>query len=188
MSKFIIICFILSFNVFAEVISISVKNYEQAKKSSDFVKFESESTKFGFITTDFDGYAKAFKVVYDKDLNKINNISVSIDSRSFDTDSESRDEKLHTKIINSQIFSEIIFTANDSIELKVGKSKLTGVLTIKKIVKESVLDIEIKRNGDAFIILGKTNFGLKAYQIPDPSIAIASVRDRFDVAFQISIK
>ena len=37
--------------------SITSNNYKEANSNSEYLKFKGSSTKFGFVTTSFDGYA-----------------------------------------------------------------------------------------------------------------------------------
>lgn len=189
MKIFSLLFFTLFFHHIALAKSFHFDDYEAASKSKEFLKFESESTKMGFITTSFDGFAKDFEINYKIDKGFITEIFLVIKSQSLDTDNSSRDEKMHEQIIGSKKHPSIIFASGAKIPLKEGETTLKGRLTIQKVSKEKEIKLNIKKNEDGtYLISGESFFSLKEYKLPDPSIAIASVRDQFDVKFALHIE
>ena len=84
-----------SFNLHAggEIKNYFAKDYKTAKSEATRLRFESKSTKLGFITTDFDGFAKKFSINYVQKANMLEQVKIKIDARSFDTNSDARNEK-----------------------------------------------------------------------------------------------
>ena len=64
----------------AEVVikNFLTKDYKAAKSSMTKLHFESKSTKLGFITSDFEGYAKNFSISYDLKGNILDQIKIKI--------------------------------------------------------------------------------------------------------------
>jgi polyisoprenoid-binding protein YceI len=183
--KYLILLFIV-FSTQAK--DYSFKDYETAKNSAEFLYFESESTKLGLITTDFRGYAKKFKVETQRQGNSINKVKVILFTKFLDTDNSSRDDKMYESILLVEKYPEITFSSSQTIKLQEGTANVKGLLKIRDIEKEVTLNLNIKNTNQAFQITGESSLGLKEFTIPDPSIAIASVRDRFDLKFRIMIE
>lgn len=193
MNKKRFIPFVFSFLLLISYISegaeliVENKNYAEAKNSHQFIKFESTSTKLGFITTSFNGYAKNFKINYELIDLKLNQLSVTVKVSSLDTDQSSRDEKMQTTILEMDKFPNIIVTLEKPLNLQDGEQKaiLQYQIKDKKFSKEVQLKVE-KKDGKIFI-LGSTQLSLKELSLPDPSIVIAKVRDLFDLSFYVGL-
>lgn len=163
------------------------ENYDQAKDSYNYVMFESESTKLGFITTSYDGYVKEYDVNFKRDGDDLKDIEVKIMTSSFDTDNSSRDEKMFESILEVEKYPHMIFKSNEKMSLKEGEVEISGKLKIKEVQKNVVLKLVIEKKENVFYIKGITAISLKDFNVPDPSIAIASVRDQHDLKFGILI-
>lgn len=183
-----VICLVLLI-VFSKVEAKNYKfeNYDQARNSHDYVMFESESTKLGFITTSYDGYAKDYDVNFKRDGDVLKDIEVRIKTSSFDTDNSSRDEKMYESILEIKKFPYMIFKSNNKVTLNEGVVEISGELRIKEVEKNVKLKLTVEKKGASFYIKGLTAISLKEFNVPDPSIAIASVRDRHELKFGISI-
>ncbi len=181
--------FLLLFLTFlVQAKDLKFKNFDEAKKSKEYLFFESESTKLGLITTSFEGYPKEFQVQIIKDSNFINNVVITVNSNSLDTDSDSRNEKMYTLCLESKKFNKITFTSNQRIPLKEHVGKFQGNLTIRDKTLMKTIKYKIYKKEKSFYIKGSSSFSLKEYGIPDPSISVASVRDTFDVKFDLKIE
>lgn len=184
--KFISLLLIaISFSLIAK--EYKFKDYDQAKEANEFVKFESESTKFGFITTGFDGYAKSFKVDFNKKDKTLNGLVVKIDAASFDTDNGSRDEKMFEQTLSVKKYPYVVFKADEAITLSAKPITVSGKLKVRDQERSVKLSLVIKKSKNVYTVIGKTQLSLKEFKIPDPSIAIANVRDDFDISFRINI-
>lgn len=168
--------------------TITSKDYSMASQANQFLKFESESTKLGMITTSFDGYSLKFKVKVKMDGRQILSIDVEFDAKSLDTDSDSRNEKMWEQILEANKYPSISFRSSQAVDLKTKKGKLKGKLKIRDQNRKVVLDYNVEEFPESFKISGLVPIKLTEFKIPDPSIAIASVRDRFDLKFSIIIK
>ena len=186
---FVCAIFLLVFSSIAHSTEIEVKynNYEDAQKSSPYIRFSSTSTKLGFITTSFDGFAKSFKYNYELEGKNLKSIIITIDAKSFDTDSNGRNEKMNDEILNSKEFAQIIAKLKMPLELNEGSFTTAGTFIIKNFEFNKPIKYEIKKINNKFQIKGSTTISLKEAQLPDPSIAIAKVRDDFDLSFVIEL-
>ncbi|ATH07103.1 hypothetical protein BIY24_03865 [Halobacteriovorax marinus] len=186
LNKVIFFVFLITFSS-AGAKSYKFKNYEEAKESHEYVMFESESTKLGFITTSYDGYAKNYEVKFERDGDVIKDIEVKINTSSLDTDNSSRDEKMRKTILEVKKHPYMIFKSNDRIDLKEGKLDISGKLKVRDIERVLTIKLVIEKREREFYIKGLTSISLKEFRVPDPSIAIASVRDQHDLKFGIKI-
>jgi polyisoprenoid-binding protein YceI len=163
------------------------QDYDQASKAKEFVKFQSESTKFGILTTEFDGYAKEYDMQVSIKKNKIIKVEFSLNPKMIDTDNSSRDEKMREQTLEVEKFTTISFVSTESFELTPSSIEISGSLTIREITKKALLTLKISKDGEKWLIEGSTQISLKEFQIPNPSILIAKVRDQFDISFKVSI-
>lgn len=184
---FFILGFILLNPIHAKELSYQYKNYAEAKKSENYIKFEGASTKLGFITTGFDGYARDFKINYDLINTQLNNLEVKIVIATLDTDVESRNDKMVNSILNKDKYPEIHAAIIDKVILVNGEQMVNMEFTINghKLIRPVKINVEKKL--DYLLISGTTSIGLKELGLPDPSIVIAKVRDDFNLKFSIHL-
>lgn len=185
-NKIIFFMFFICFTT-AKAKNYKFENYDQAKDSPNYVLFESESTKLGFITTSYDGYAKDYDVNFKRDGDDLKAIEVKIMTSSFDTDNSSRDEKMYESILEVEKYPQMIFKSNENLSLKEGEVEISGKLKVKEVERNVTLKLTIEKKDNVYYIKGFTAISLKEFKVPDPSIAIASVRDQHDLKFGILI-
>lgn len=170
-------------NSFAEDLHLNYKTYGEAKKSASYIKFQSESTKLGLLTTSFDGFVKNIKLHYVIDGNVIKNLDAVLAGDSLDTDVNARNDKLYKEILDVEKFPSILVSVAGPVQLKEGDQSVEMIFQIKdkKITKR--VAFSLTKNDKHFLVKGHTALGLKEMGLPDPSIAIAKVRDEFDFDF-----
>jgi len=171
----------------AAELSHQFKDYKEAKKSENFIKFEGQSTKLGIITTKFDGYAKEFKVHYDLNNNQLNELDVNVLVKGLDTNVSSRDDKMLNDILSISNSPEIHARIQERVILSEGWQTINMIFSIKgkQVTKSVKFNVEKKANG--FFVTGSTVLGLQELGLPDPSIVIAKVNDSFDLSFAIML-
>lgn len=186
-SFFIIVAY--STNSHAEVVikNYFAKDYKTAKNAVNRMRFESKSTKLGFITTDFDGFAKNFTLSYNLNKNILDQIKIKIDAKSFDTSSDARNDKMNELCLESQKYPEINGTIAESVDLNVKDHDLVVDFIVKDQPRKMPVKLISEKNGDHYKLTILGSFSLKDWKIPDPSIAIAKVRDQFDLIFETII-
>ena len=185
---FIFMLMLMSLPLHAAEINIHTSNYEEAQKSQNFLKFQSTSTKLGFITTSFDGYAKDFKVNYDKKGEILSRLEVTLPVKSFDTDNKSRDEKMHQDILGAASFPNLKVTFPGQLQLASGNQDITMFFLIKDKTISRPVSLNFLQKEGKWLVTGKTQIGLQEMGLPDPSIAIAKVRDLFDIEFSVLLE
>ncbi|MEA9355780.1 isoprenylcysteine carboxylmethyltransferase family protein [Bacteriovorax sp. PP10] len=185
---FLILLLTINLPLSAEEIHYQFKDYKEAKKSENYINFESTSTKFGMINSTFDGYAKDITVKYHLNGKVIEHLETIIESNTLDTDVDSRNQKMFNSILETDKYPQIKIVINEKVTLSEGEHQVEMIFFIKdkQILKKVSYVVEVK-NGK-FWIYGKTALGLKELGLPDPSIIIAKVRDLFDLKFSITLQ
>jgi len=172
-----------SVQAFAEDIHLNFKNYDEAKKSAAYIKFKSESTKLGLLTTSFDGFIKNIKMHYILEGQVVKNVEAVLAGNSLDTDVNARDQKLYNEILEVSKYPNINVFIVGPVQLKEGEQLAEMIFQIKdKKISKNVI-FSLTKNDKHFLVKGHTVLGLKEMGLPDPSIAIAKVRDDFDFDF-----
>lgn len=184
--KKVLFLMLLSFNCFGVEQSFTYKSYEDALKAPNYLKFDMESTKAGLLTTSFEGFVKTFKVKHEKLNDLIKGLEVEFMINALDTDIEGRNEKMHDKCFGKDQFHKIVVKLNDF------KSNSSGDVSAKIKIrgewKAIVVHVNAKMKGGHLLLEFKSEVGLKSLGIPDPSIFIASVRDRVDLSGKVALK
>lgn len=170
------------------------ETYREAKDSMQFIRFESESTKLGLITTKFDGYAKSFTLQFDDISGKeLKNVVLLIDVKKMDTDLNARNDKMIHEILDAEKYPQIKVEVASIVPLEKGEYDKEVIFYIKEIkFKKNVrISLEKVENPSTkiqeIVVTGSTQIGLKEASIPDPSILVAKVRDHFDLSFKFII-
>ncbi|MCP4915020.1 MAG: YceI family protein [Oligoflexia bacterium] len=186
-----ILLFLISIQSFAFSNTFKCEDYDNCEKSKDFVKFESESTKLGIITTSFDGYAKDFSVKADHYSSFLKNIKVIVKANSFDTDNSSRDEKMFDETLETKKFEDVIITIDSPVRVfdsEADYQRVPSKIMIRGKTFPVILKAKVIKKENNIYVSGNCAISLKKLEIPDPSIAIANVRDQFDLSFAVRLK
>jgi polyisoprenoid-binding protein YceI len=147
-----------------------------------------ESTKAGFITTGFTGVVKKFNTVFNWNGEEFSNTLLKINVKDMDTDNGSRDDKMNEQTFSSDKLPQLVVQIGGPLKAGV-HNNVEGLLTVRGKIKEITLNLEITISEEKdYVIKGTSQMSIKALEIPDPSIFIASVRDRVDLSFQIKGK
>lgn len=191
MKAFLIVTLTLfSFTVFAGKVEhqCSSESYADAMKSDCFIKFDMKSTKAGFITTSFTGAVKKFNTVFNWNGEEFANALLKINVADMDTDNSARDSKMNEETFSSDKFAELAVQIGGPLKAGV-HNNVPGLLTVRGKIKEITLNLDITVSKDKeYVIKGSSQMSIKQLELPDPSIFIASVRDRVDLSFQIKGK
>jgi polyisoprenoid-binding protein YceI len=182
----------LSFTCWAGTINktISSNNYKEARAKLEYLKFTGSSTKFGFVTTSFDGYAKKIEVVYELDekQTQVKSFVITIPNNSFDTDDSSRDSKLSSVCLEEEKFKNTRAELKEPINLtEINEGKTTILFTPKDVTLPINLVYSMVKTPEGFKLNLKSHFSFKAVNIVDPSIAIAKVAEEFQIEGSILI-
>jgi hypothetical protein len=179
----------LSLNVPAKELARKIfsASYEQAEASGEYIKFLMKSTKLGMFTTDFTGFSKDFTVTGDVGDSSVKNAIVMVEVRSIDTDGDDRNEKMYDKCFSANQFPKIVVKIQDDISFDVDK-EYSAIANVRG--KDFPVKIKIKsqKTANGVSVSGTSRWSIKGMQIPDPSIAIASVHDEIDLSFNFELK
>lgn len=164
------------------------KDYEEALAAADFIHFDMESTKVGVITTSFTGVVKEFTLRYTPEKEKIKSIGLDFLVKDLDTDSDGRNEKMQHECLDMNKYPKISVNLGHEVTIKEGTIHSWALMKIRGKSKKIKLDITIKKENESYIVSGQSNVRLSELEIPDPSIAVASVDDQVKISFKFKIK
>ncbi|MCO4792079.1 MAG: YceI family protein [Bacteriovoracaceae bacterium] len=177
---------LVNFSFAGEVINnCKSDTFKKSLKSNCYMKFDMESTKAGMITTAFTGVVKNIQTAFNWNGSEFANALIKFNVKDMDTDNDSRDEKMYEKSFESD--KHPIITVQIGGPLTAGSHQgVDALMTVRGQRKEIKVNLETSVNPNGyFVISGNSSVSLKALGIPDPSIWIASVRDRVDIKFKL---
>ena len=177
-------------SVKAEEISHAVKysDFEQAKKSGDLT-WVVESTKVGLFSSDVYGYVLNYNYSadFDKENMILRNMKLTFPIEAMNSDSESRDGKLHTLCMGMPKYKEINVNIAGPIFLKDHKKRsYQGTVNIRGKTKEFTINFQPELSEKHFVLKGDSQWSLKKMEIPDPSIAVAKLSDEIRLLINLS--
>lgn len=161
---------------------LNYKDFEEASHAPTYFMFTGVSKKLGFISTSFEGYAKKATLSWDDAKEKATKVKLVIDAKELDTDSEGRNEKMQELCLASKEHPTITVTIPE-VNLAADSQEVPGEMLVRG--KTVPLKLQLTKDGE--YQKGKTSFKLSEAGIPDPSIAIASVKDEFEIEFRVKV-
>ena len=166
---------------------IKYSNFKDAEKASQYIKIHMESTKFGMLTTGFDGWVKSFGLSGTVKGASILNAVVEFKLNDLDTDNKARDIKMNEDIFETEKYPNLKVKLVGP--LTVGKTgqKLKAIFSVRGKNKPSQFTISTSKVGNQIKVIGKGVVKLSKLEIPDPSIFIAKVRDEVDIDFEFLV-
>ncbi len=162
----------------SESYNFSSSNYEDAKKADSYIKFDMASTKVGIFTSHFTGYVKKFSISGNKKDNFISDAIVEFEVKELDTDIDGRNEKMWDQCLDATHNPKIQIKLSQKIEIGGPRKDIAGVINVRG--EDHSLTLSVEVNSDMIADI-KGQVSIKDLKIPDPSIAIASVRDTIDI-------
>jgi polyisoprenoid-binding protein YceI len=184
MKKIIFSLFLLSFNLFATPLvqkTFHTNQFSEAKKAKNYLKFKNSSKQFGFINHEYEGYALDFKIQFQINKDQFTDLKVEIPVNSLDTDNSDRNKKMRDFCFESNNYPYLTITSNSPIKF----SDQEQIIEAKINVRGTEKPIQISLKAEAKEMIGNAKLSFKALEIPDPSIAIASIQDDIFVDFKI---
>ncbi len=184
--KFILLL-LLAGPVFALEQSYQYPDFEAAEKAESFLKFTLEHTRVGLFSSDFYGYVKSFQASAQLENNEFSDMSIRFAALSVDTDNGMRNDNMYEDVLAAKEHPQIRITALQSCPLNTD-CELPAIVQIRGKDQEIRIKVKIVDQGESYQVAGKSELSVKGLGLPDPSIAIASLRDRIDVDFQFEMK
>ncbi|EQC46564.1 YceI family protein [Bacteriovorax sp. Seq25_V] len=183
--KFLISLLLILSNVCAKEVAIDYESYKDALNGANKIVFDMESTKAGFITTGFSGVVKSFKLNYEIDQENIKDAKVYFFVANLDTDIDARNEKMLNLCLEAEKYPVIMVELGN---LEIGKSEKDSEIQIRGQKYPLKVNVEVGKIDDVFKVKFNSKISLKGFNIPDPSIFIASVRDLIEIHGEVEIK
>lgn len=184
MIKFLLplLCITLCAPAFAGTLKISVPSFEEAVKAPSYFKFIGRSKKLGLFGSSFEGYAKEATLSFERNGHLLENLKLSISTPSLDTDNGARNEKMLGKCLAATEYPEIKINSLEAVD----ENKEAQELNAEMLVRGARVPLRLKLTKEATgAFTGESEFRLSDAKIPDPSIAIASVKDEFKIEFRV---
>lgn len=172
----------------AESYDYSSTNYSDAKKSESYLKFEMASTKVGLFTTHFTGYAKKFSVSGNKKQNLVSDATVEFNVDQLDTDTDGRNEKMWNHCLDISHHPKVSIKLKESISIDGVERSIPAIINLRGEDHAIQLVVKATKEENKLLVDIKGELSIKELNIPDPSIAIASVRDAIDISAHIVIE
>jgi len=167
-----------------EKMSWDYPDFKSAQDAAQEFHFTSESTKFGLLTTSFRGSARAGELSFERSGALLKNATLVLVAAKIDTDNGARNSKMWEETLAAEKFPTLRVAIKGDIDTSVEKQTVQGTLSVRD--HSADIPIEIIRVSDK-VFKGSAKFSLKALKVPDPSIAIAKVRDEFAVSFKVTL-
>jgi polyisoprenoid-binding protein YceI len=186
MKMFISLMLVLSTNLFALEKKVSTNNFKEAAAHKEYVKFTGESTKFGVVTTSFEGFVKNLNLKYDQEKTALKKLVVEFNVKDLDTDNDSRNEKMWDLCFEQQKYPKIIAFL-ENLSLKEGETQVSIELKIKDVTQKIPFKITIRKIEKTYEIKGSGIVKYTDYKIANPSILVAKVKEEFQLDFQFII-
>lgn len=167
-----------------EKLNWNEESFTSALKAPTHFRFQGLSTKLGFITTSFDGVARVGEISFQKNGSMLEKVELQLVANKIDTNSDGRNEKMWEKCLRAEKYPQIKVVITDPIDLEKSEQAIAGMMTVAETTVGVPLMLTKKSEK---VFRGKGQFSLKAAGIPDPSIAIASVADKMEIEFQVTL-
>ncbi len=169
----------------------STPDFEAASKAESQLKFQIKSTKFGLMTSTVDGYAKKFQIEgrYDSKVQGgiFSKVKVTIPVSSMDTDNGSRDEKMQDYCLDFKNNPALVIEFPAELTEGSSEREYQAQLTVRNKKFTVPVTLQLNPNEKYFDVVLKSRLSFKQLEIPDPSIAIASVDDTIEISGKIQI-
>ena len=192
--RFLKTTFILSLLTFSQTLlagefDFNVEQYREAKDSNTYLRFNMESTLFGFLTANFTGYAKKFKIKWDENQESVSNINVVIPVLSMDTNKTSRTREMQESCFESKKYKNIELNINGPIQLKPHTNEYQGSVIIRGKTTPVKIPVSLNRVDDSWVISGQWPVEVTKINILNPTKAkgIATFKDLVDIEYRFKI-
>lgn len=164
-------------------------NYKEAKSAESYLRFDMASTKMGLVTTSFTGFVKKFSAQGEiKDQQLQSGARVEFQVQDMDTDINGRNEKMWEKCLDYKNHPQMKLVLSKSVPLNGEEMEVPALISLRGQEKPVNLKVKAVREEGKIIFDLRGEISLKAFEIPDPSIFVASVRDKVEIKGHILIQ
>lgn len=169
----------------------SYANYDSALKAESNLQFSIKSTKFGLITSTIVGVARNFQIEGHFDSkdhpNVFSAIKVIIPISGLDTDNNLRDEKMQDDSFDFKKFPILVIEFPETIKETKEMQIYPAQITVRNKTFPVQVQLQLSSVENRYEVRIKGLLSFKQLEIPDPSIAIASVDDTIEVTGKINV-
>jgi hypothetical protein len=158
-------------------------DYDKAGAAATTFAFHGESTKLGVWTTTFEGRAREGLLAWREDQGLWHDVVLTMPVAGLDTDSDARDEKMGEHCLQASAHPTIVVRLAAPIDPRNPPAEIAATLSVRG--RETSVPLRLSRREGT--VEGEGRFKLSALGIPDPSIAVAKVRDEFTIRFKVAL-
>lgn len=169
---------------------VTSADWETAQLADSTFKFTTRVTKFGFLTSEVDGYVKDFEYTadYDPKKKKISKMVIRFPVISMDANGRQQNGRLHRYCLDSDNHPVLVIKIINSLPLnRIHTHPLKGVATIRGKDKDFSINVATRTQNNVMLIEGQGVWGFSEMGIPDPSILIASVFPEISISIKLQI-
>jgi hypothetical protein len=179
---------LVSSTSFANDYEFKNASYKEASKSESFVQFKMSSTKVGIFTTSFDGYVKNFKLQGQVENQQLKaGASIEFLVEDLDTDIDGRNEKMWDLCLDSKKHPKLSLVLTSDVLINDNEVIVPAKLYLRGYEKPVLLTVRGSKENHQIAFQMQGKLSLRELEIPDPSIAVASVKDEILVTSKIVI-
>ena len=162
-------------------------SFDEAAAAPSFIRFHMTDTKLGMFTVSFDGYVKSFALDANVDGTQADGVQLHFPVRALDTDVGMRNDKMFDYCLAADQHPTIVVALQGPVTLDGSTQVVPALLTVRGKAHPVQVKVAIAEQGESYLVQGGTTLSLSGLEIPDPSIAIATVKDAVQVHFKIIV-
>jgi polyisoprenoid-binding protein YceI len=163
-------------------------NFDQAEKSSNYLRFDMKSTNVWILNNNFHGFVKDFAIdIRGLEKGSISKVHLSFDVTTMDTDNRRRNKKMHDYCLAKKDHPQIVVDTKSPIAIDDCQHKVLASINVRGKEKQIELDLKVKKSDKRLGFSGMSPLDLSKLEIPKPSIFLAKVKDQVNVSFVFDI-
>lgn len=168
------------------VTQIKREDFGSAKNNSEYIRFEVFSTKVGIFTSRVPGYVLEANAVAEVGADEVKNMKLILNSKSLNTDGESRDEKLHGLCLEVEKYPEIEVSIKEGLALN-SEQTMPAIIKVRGKEKPIQVKVKVEKKDTEMFATGEALLSVSQLEIPDPSIAVAKLDDKINIFFKLKL-
>ena len=163
-------------------------NFDQAEKSSNYLRFDMKSTNVWILNNNFHGFVKDFAIdIRRLEKGSISQVRLYFTVTAMDTDNRRRNKKMHDYCLAKKDHPQIVVDTKSPIAIYDRQHKVLASITVRGKEKQIELDLKVKKSDKRLEFSGMCPLSLSKLEIPKPSIFLSKVKDQVNVSFVFNI-
>lgn len=164
-------------------------SYDEAAKAANYLRFNMASTKMGLLTTHFTGYVKNFLVRGEFNEKEVRSgAQIEFKVADLDTDVSGRNEKMWNKCLDEKNNPLIRVTLNEAVAFNKESAPIKATLQLRGQEKPISVFVKASLSESGITVDLSSELSIKELGIPDPSILVASVKDKIEIKGHFTAK